>query len=306
MLDRLRDRPVAMALAGALCIAFSAIFYRLAAVSPSTGATLRCVYALPALLALAAWERRRLGSLLSRERFLAITAGAFFAADLVLWHRAIDAVGAGLATVLANVDVVLIGVAAWVLLAERPARSVLASLPVVIVGVICTSGVVGRGGYGRDPLAGAVFGLLTAVAYAGFLLVLRGAGRRGQVAEPLFYATLSTAVIAALAGAVLGDLQLAPPWPAWGWLVLLALQSQVVGWLMISISLPQLPASLTAVLLTVQPVGSLALAALIFAERPSPVQLLGAGAILAGVIVVSSRRRGHASASALAKAPPAA
>jgi drug/metabolite transporter (DMT)-like permease len=63
--------------------------------------------------------------------------------------------------------------------------------------------------------------------------------------------------------------RLVPSWPGAGWLITLALTSQVVGWLLISSSLPRLPAALTSVLLTVQPVGSVALAALILRHRAS-------------------------------------
>jgi len=57
-----------------------------------------------------------------------------------------------------------------------------------------------------------------------------------------------------VAGTLLGEVDLAPSWPAHGWLVTLALTSQVVGWLLIAVALPRLPASLTSVVLTVQPV----------------------------------------------------
>ena len=42
-----------------------------------------------------------------------------FAADLTFWHHSIDAVGAGLATVLGNIQVVFVGLLAWAL-GERP------------------------------------------------------------------------------------------------------------------------------------------------------------------------------------------
>ena len=47
-------------------------------------------------------------------------AGVLFAADLTFWHHSIEAVGAGLATVLGNIQVVLVGLLAWVVLGERP------------------------------------------------------------------------------------------------------------------------------------------------------------------------------------------
>ena len=61
------------------------------------------------------------------------------------------------------------------------------------------------------------------------------------------------------AGGRLGVVDLVPRWPSAGWLVTLALTSQVLGWLLITVSLPRLPAALTSLLLTVQPIGSVAL-----------------------------------------------
>jgi drug/metabolite transporter (DMT)-like permease len=64
----------------------------------------------------------------------------------------------------------------------------------------------------------------------------------------------------------------------------------VVGWLLISVSLPRLPAALTSVLLTVQPVGSVILGVVLLGESPSAVQLLGVACIFSGVIVATARR----------------
>jgi drug/metabolite transporter (DMT)-like permease len=71
----------------------------------------------------------------------------------------------------------------------------------------------------------------------------------------------------------------------------LALSSQVVGWLLIGTSLPRLPAAMTSVLLTVQPLGSVALAALIFGESPSSLQLLGVLLVLAALLVAARAQR---------------
>ena len=119
---------------GALVIAFSGILVRLADVSPSTAALFRCAYALPLLALLASYEQRRYGDRSWRDRRLAWAAGLFFAADLTFWHHSIEAVGAGLATVLANVQVVLVGLIAWAWLGERPERRSLTAIPVVFDG----------------------------------------------------------------------------------------------------------------------------------------------------------------------------
>jgi drug/metabolite transporter (DMT)-like permease len=285
-------RPSAgqLAVAGALTIAFSAILVRLAKVEPSTAAFFRCAYAIP-VLALIAWnERRRFGPRTARERRLAAWAGVLFAADLIFWHHSIADVGAGLATVLGNLQVVLVGFVAWMVLGERPERRLIAAVPIVLSGIVLISGVIGAA-FGRDPARGVLFGVLTAIAYSGFILLLREAGRDlRRPAGPLLDATAVCALACLPAGALLGELDLAPGWSPTGWLVLLALSSQVLGWLLITVSLPRLPAAVTSVLLTIQPVGSVILAAILLGEDPSAAQLAGVALVFCGVTYATRRR----------------
>ena len=123
----------------------------------------------------------------------------------------------------------------------------------------------------------------------------------------MFDATATAAVVCVIAGLLIGDADLAPDWPGAGWLVTLALTSQVLGWLLITISLPRLPAAHTSLLLTVQPIGSVALAALIFSESPDGWQLFGVALVLLALIIAtrsqaiagaSGRRASAASMSA--------
>ncbi|MDQ6607006.1 MAG: DMT family transporter [Actinomycetota bacterium] len=277
------------AVLGAVAIAFSSILVRLSHASPSTAAIFRCAYALPVLGVLAAREDRRLGSRSWRERRPALLAGGFFAADLILWHHSIGDVGAGLATVLANVQVVLVPLVAWALLKEVPSGRVLAALPIALLGVLLISGALEHGAYGRNPTRGAIFGLGAGVAYVGFLLLLRrGGADLRRPSGPLFDATATATVLCVLAGLVIGDAHLVPKWPGATWLITLALTSQVLGWLLITASLPRLPAALTSLLLTVQPIGSVALGALIFGESPSSLQLVGVLVVL-GALVTATR-----------------
>ena len=250
---RLVLRPELTVFIGALALAFSGILFRLSHTSPSTGAFFRCLFALPPLLLVARYEHRRWGGRTLRQRSYAWLAGAFFAADLIFWHRAIDFVGAGLATVLSNTQVVLVGLFAWIVWRERPQRSTLLVLPVIVVGIVLVSGALERGAYGSNPGKGTVYGILTGFAYTGFLLILR-AGQRGVVGPAghlLFDATLSSAVVCLVAGVAVGDLDLTPSLPAVGWLVVLALVAQVLGWLLVAVSLARLPAIVTSVSLDV-------------------------------------------------------
>jgi drug/metabolite transporter (DMT)-like permease len=261
-------------------------------VTPETAAVFRCLYALPPLLVLAVLEQRRYGPRPRRDRLLGIGAGALFSLDLIFWHHAIDYVGAGLATVLGNLQVVLVALLAWAMLGEKPSARTAVSVPVVLFGAVLISGLLEENAFGEDPARGTIFGLAGTIAYAGFLLILRRTNvdiRRP--AGPLLDATASSVVFSALIGATYGAVDLVPSWPSHGWLVLLALSSQVVGWMLISTSLPRLPAALTSVLLLIQPVSSVALAALILGETPSALQIIGVVVILVGVVYATSGRR---------------
>jgi drug/metabolite transporter (DMT)-like permease len=282
----------AIAFAGALTIAFSSILVAKADVHIATAAFYRCAYAVPVLGLLAWLERRRYGPRGEGQQRLALIAGLFFAADLIFWHQAIADVGAGLATVLGNLQVVVVPFVAWAVLGERIQSRLLAALPLVCSGVLLISGVLETGAYGDDPLRGVVFGILTGLTYAGFLLVLRqGSADLRRPAGPLFDTTAVATVAAVIAGLVIGEVSLAPAWPSHGWLAVLAVTSQVIGWLLITVSLPRLPAVVTSILLTLQPVATVVLAAILIDEDPSPLQLFGAATILSGLLIASVTRR---------------
>ena len=249
------------------------------------------MYAIPLLGAFALWERRALGPLPVRARYLAWIAGVFFAIDLVAWHHTIEAVGAGLATVLGNLQVVLVGFVAWAVLSEKPHRGLMAAVPIVLFGVVLISGVLGGEAYGKSPVAGVLFGGLTSVAYAGYILTLREGSRDlRRIAGPLFNATVVAALVAAIFAVATGRFAAPEGLDSHGWLAALALTSQVVGWLLISLSLPRLPAAITSIVLLLQPVGAMVLARVVLEETPSVAQISGAILILVGVIVATRGR----------------
>jgi drug/metabolite transporter (DMT)-like permease len=286
------ERPALAGVLGALVIAFSAILVDLADVSPSAAEIYRCGYALPFLGALAWREDRRFGRRGWRERRFALAAGVLFAADLILWHHAIADVGPGLGTVLGNSQVVIVPFLALAVLGERVPRSLVVALPLVCAGILLVSGALEDGAYGANPPRGVLFGVLTGVAYAGLLLVQRhGSADLRRPAGPLFDTTLVATVVGVPTALILGEGDLVPAWPSAGWLITLALTSQVLGWLLIAVSLPRLPAAMTSLALTVQPVAAVFLGVVLLGQEPSVLQLAGVACILGGLLSVALRPR---------------
>lgn len=279
--------PRFAALAGAICITFSGIFYRWSGVSPSTGVVFRCLYGLP-LLALATWaEQRELGPMSSRTVRLSAFAGVFFAADLLTFHYVVDNIGAGLATMMGNLQVVIVALAAWALWGERPGRNVIVALPIMLFGVVLISGILGGNAYGVNAPLGVAIGLVTAVSYAGYLLVIRRATHENRAAGPVTVATAVTALVAALFGILVGDFDPVPAFPAHVYLLALGVMSQSIGYLLIQISLRRLPAVLTSAILLTQPVMTVLFAALLLGEAPSLGQVTGVGLVVVGLALAT-------------------
>lgn len=287
-------RPLVFAVAGSACISSSAVVMQLAGTSASVAALGRCVFALPVLGVLILLERRRGARPLAvRSRWLARLSGVFLAADLILWSHSIAAIGAGLGTVVPSLQVLLVALLAWLVAGERPRRSLVLASPAMLAGLALVGGLTGSRAYGANPALGVAEGAGVAVLYAFYIFTLRQAtsiGNKPSAVATLTEATLGAAVASVVLGLLLHDFRLgpawpAPNWPALGWLALLAVTSQVIGWLLITVSMPRLPAWMIGAVLLVQPAGSVLLGYLALSERPSGSQLAGVALMMIGVLI---------------------
>lgn len=286
--------PRLLAVAGSLCIAFSPILIALADTTPGTATFFRTVLALPLLAPLALWERRRLGLARrgGRRTAILVGGGALLGLDMTLWAESVRAVGAGVSTVLVNVQVVILPVLAFVVLGERVRRSFVLSVPVMLAGVALAGGLVGgTAASGPDPVRGTVTALLAAVAYAGYLLCVRIGSRPGERFAPVGLATFGAVLGSAAVGSVWQGVDLLPGRATLGWLALLAVVGQVIGWVLIASGLGRLPASTGASILLLQPVGAVLLGMVVLAELPSAWQLVGCAVVIGSVALASRTRR---------------
>lgn len=287
-----RERPMALLVIGSLVISWAGVFVKLADVTVATSATARCLLALPVLVLLATMRtRRRAGGAPSRRTvaLLGAIAGTGLAGRLLFWHASIEHVGAGLATVLQDIQVVVVPLLAWLLLDERPTPRQLASLPVVLAGCVLISGMLGTGGYGDDPLLGAALGVAAAVMYSVFQIATVHAVRRGASAiVVLAAATLVSTLLTGSWGVTGGELEL-PGWQSAAWLVLLALVVQVVGWVLIVGSMASLSASTVSLALLLQPIGAMVLSTALLDESPGTAQFAGVLLVCGGIAASVTR-----------------
>jgi drug/metabolite transporter (DMT)-like permease len=226
----------------------------------------------------------------------AALAGLCFAADLFCWHRAILLVGAGIATVLANTQVIWVALAGVLFLGERPGWRLWAAVPLAVLGISALSGALS----GRDLSAadsrGLLLGLLTGLCYAGFVLSLRRVGQAPRPLSPLagmcIVSLVSAVALGATAGA--GGEVLAIPGPqALGLLLGLAFVGQCLGWVLISSSLPKVPASRAGLLLLLQPTLAMVWGSFLVPvpERLDALQMAGAALTLGAVYLGGVSRK---------------
>ncbi|MBT8198028.1 MAG: DMT family transporter [Acidimicrobiia bacterium] len=170
-------------LAGVSAISFAAIFVRYAGTAPGTTTFFRALYALPFLVI--AWLLVKGRDTRPRQvRLMAVAAGTFLAIDLTIWHVSIDAIGAGLATVLANTQIVFVGLFAWLISGEKPSRRNLLVAPVIFTGVVLISGLGDAASYGDDPLLGAITGVIAGFFYGAFIFTLRRSSQGHDARRP--------------------------------------------------------------------------------------------------------------------------
>jgi len=287
-------RTMLIALAGAVAISFSPVFYVYSDTNPSTGAFFRMLYALPAL-ALLAYLVRKADTRSSRTRWTAFGAGLILAPDMLSYHSSMIFIGIGIATLIGNSQVIIVTLVSWKLFGEKPNPAILLSLPVVIIGLALISGFADPEPYGEDPVKGVVFGMMAAFFYSSFLILFRYSNRE---LAPSSSVQLDATVGAALGLLVLGllplssmaiePLELQPIWPGHGWLILLALLCQVAGWLAIAHALPRLPAAHTSFAILLQPVLTLIWGYFILhQEGYSQNQAIGVFLVLVAIVTVT-------------------
>jgi len=288
------SHPYTAVAAGAVAVSATAIFVDLAGLQPGTASFYRCVLALPFLLPLAWSERRRTQPLGRRELLAAVLAGVLLASDMLLWTQAIYDVGAGISTVIVNVQVILVPLIALAVDREPITRLFLATLPVMVLGVLLAGGVLDHRVGGTHTVRGTVEAVLAALCYSGFLFMLRRSGKGTRVLQSYVVLIVATAAASCAGGALWHGFTFAPPLAALGWLALSAICGQVVGWLLVARNAQKLTSESASVLLLLTPIGSLVLGALVLGQRPTALQLAGSLVILGcAAIIATMGRRGE-------------
>ncbi len=269
-----------MVLAGGICIGFAPIGLRLGLddLGPQAIAFWRYIFALPVLFGLVLLTGKRLPP---KPNLFIIIAGACFAFDMALWHTALTYTSVSNATFLVNLGNVCVGIAAWLVLRERPTAIWFAAALIAIGGAAALS----LGGAAREPSAigGDLLALGAACFVACYMLFSKLARRTLSGLHAIFWLTVVEAVVAALLMLATGQDFLPATLAGFAAPLGLALLVQVAGQGLIITGLGRTPAALAGVLVLIQPVVAAAVSWQLFNEPLTALQAAGGGAVLLAV-----------------------
>lgn len=251
-------------------------------------------------------------------------AGLVFAVDIFFWHKSIEAVGPGLATILGNFQVFFMVLSGVVLFRERLQPRFLVAAALACLGLLLLVGEDFTRLSGEYRL-GVFFGLVTALSYATYMLLLKWAGGQGPpeveppgvpttpdrgasaAAEPeepevtgavpppfLAITIVSFSGAAVLALAVWGEgasFELSGPRSV-SILLAYGVLSQAVGWVLISKGIPHIRAAVAGLAILLQPALSFLWDILIFDRGVTWLEASGL-ALALGSIYLAVRNAGE-------------
>jgi drug/metabolite transporter (DMT)-like permease len=281
---------VLLCLASAAAFGTMGIFGKLAYGEGVTVGTLLAVrFALAAavfwMLVAGSGAARRLRGLPRRDVALALGLGAVgYSAQAGCYFVALRRIDASLLALLVYTFPAIVTVAAIVLGRERASRRTSLALALASSGLVLV--LAGSATGALDPL-GAGLGLTAAVVYSAYILVSEGVA--GRVDALTLSALVCTGAAASLSVATfaVGDLDVARVGPAGlAWLVAIALVSTVAAITLFFAGLRRVGPSAASILSTLEPVVTVGLAFVVFAESLGPAQLAGGALVLLAVVAV--------------------
>jgi drug/metabolite transporter (DMT)-like permease len=265
---------------GAGVIGLAPILVRLAHAGPAAVGFWRLALSLP----IVAWLALRSAHGVGRPSRLALLAGLAFALDLGFWHYGIANTSVAKATVLTNLTPIVVTAAAWLFFKQRPTHLFLVAVGLAVAGAWILAASKGVGAVGPNPALGDALSLTTAFWYSLYLLAMSAARRHEAATRAMFWSSLAGALLLLLAATALRE----PIVPATGagWVACVALGAvHATGQGSIAWALGRLPAATAAVAVLMQPVVAAVLGWLVFGERFSGWQSVGAAMALAGVLL---------------------
>lgn len=318
---RTLSKPIAyiIIMLGIGALAFSAIMVKLSNFEPVTNAFLRCFFGFLTLVPFAVWEIKRKGALNKKGVLLAVLAGIFLGTDMTAWNYAIFFVGAGISSVLLNLQVIIMPVLAMGFDKFKPKKSFWVLVPIMLFGIVLTGGIfdtppadtsAGPTHIWGYPIAvtGTVLGMISGVCYGIYLYSSRKSGtiNPGRYIQPLMWVFLAQLIPQAFTmtflsaegwnvtqgvlvdgklpldagGVMTGDMITTTNWI---WMIVLSVVGHAMAWVFVQIGSVNLEPTIVAGLLLLSPITTVLVSPYTSGESISMLQAIGVIIVLVAV-----------------------
>jgi drug/metabolite transporter (DMT)-like permease len=244
-------------------------------------------------------HREALRALSARDWGLLALSGLALAVHFGAWISSLEFTSVAASVALGSTSSIFALMLAWTLLGERATRSLAAGTALAVLGglAVAASDESVSPPTRSAPLLGNGLALFGALALAVHFVL----GRRLRARlHFLPYAAVVygwAAIFLSVACWSQGLGFLGHSTPAYLWLLAIGLIPQLLGHSAFNYVLGHVSAARVSLMGRLEPVGSIALAAVVLGERPGPLALAGAGLVVAGVAVAGLRDRPGASPS---------
>ena len=293
MMKFFEKRPMAMIVLGVVGISLSSIFVKFSTAPAAVTAAWRLLWTV-ALMTPVVWGRgavrRELLGVKWPLALLSALSGLFLAIHFVLWFESLNRTSVASSTTIVCTEVIWVCLGWWLFMGGWIPGKALAAIGVTVMGSVVIA-FADSGSTGH--LSGDILALLAAVAVAGYTLIGRAVRSDTSTTVYTYLVYTVCALVLVLTCVFQGQALLGHgSSPIWVGLAL-AVFSTILGHSIFSWCLKYFSPAFVSASKLCEPVGAAALAALIFGQIPSVMQLLG-GALILGGLVWYSRMEGEA------------
>lgn len=284
---------------GILCISWSAILVKIAGVSGVASGFYRIFFGTVALIPVWLIYRRRLFRKLPhksgiqtfkdfqdrKSTAIAIICGVLFASDIALWNTSIMLSKASVATLLANLAPIWVGLGALFFMKEKPGKLFWFGTAIALSGVVIIVGSTQIFNAGLN--LGNILAITASMFYGAYLLTVR----KGRSTLDTFTFTAYSMMASTITLGIISIFSGVPMWgfepKSWWALIALGIIPQMTGWLVINQALGHISPTVASVSLLSQTVFTALFSAPVLGEILSFNEIAGAVVVLAGIVMVN-------------------
>jgi drug/metabolite transporter (DMT)-like permease len=219
----------------------------------------------------------------NNEKGWLILSGILLAFHFALWIASLKYTSIASSVVLVTTNPIFVGIGAWLFLKERIGLNLVLGIILSVLG----SGLISYGDMtlSKEALMGDGLALLGAITNSGYLLVGRKMRKGQDLLSYIFPVYLACAMVLIIFSLVFQKSFSGYSSSTYLFLFLLALIPQMIGHTTFNWALKYLPASMVAIAILGEPVGSTILAYFILGEGLTLLKIIGGILIFAGILI---------------------